>query len=173
MDHNLWCLSDEAYWDIRFEAEQSSIVSLPGMKDRTCILYTFSKSFSMVSSLVFIFCLRPYLTTLQTGWRLGAAIGPAALITHINKINTNDEACTTHFIQYAGLVFLSDEAKAFTQELVAELKKRRDIVCIFPIHIGLYLTRPRSLFLCSILFLASAALPLRLLSTYLLTSPKQ
>ena len=39
--HNLWVLSDEAYFDIRYAGESKSIVSLPGMLERTVILYTF------------------------------------------------------------------------------------------------------------------------------------
>ena len=58
---------------------------LPGMRERTVILYTFSKKFAM------------------TGWRLGAAIGPDDLIAQITKLNTNDESCTTHFVQAAGV----------------------------------------------------------------------
>ena len=53
------------------------------MMERTVILYTCSKRFAM------------------TGWRCGAAIGPQEVIAAINKLNTNDESCTTHFIQRA------------------------------------------------------------------------
>lgn len=88
-----------------------SIVSLPGMQERTVILHTYSKSFSM------------------TGWRLGAAVGPAEVINHINRLNTNDEACTTHFIQWAGLHLMSPSAQDFLHKtLLPELKKRRDLV---------------------------------------------
>ena len=52
-EHNLYILSDEPYYDILFEAQPRSIVACDGMQERTVILYTFSKSFSM------------------TGWRLG------------------------------------------------------------------------------------------------------
>ena len=57
--HDLWVLPDEAYFENRYRGESRSIVSYPGMKERTVILYTFGKKFAM------------------TGWRLGAAIGPA------------------------------------------------------------------------------------------------
>lgn len=103
-------LSDEAYFDLVYEGQPQSIVSLPGMKERTVILYTFSKKYSM------------------TGWRLGAAIGPKEVIDKINKINTNDEACTTHFIQWAGIEALKGDL-AYCDKLVETLKERRD-VCI-------------------------------------------
>lgn len=93
------------------EAEPKSIVALPDMLDRTVILHTYSKSFSM------------------TGWRLGAAVGPKEIIAHINRLNTNDEACTTHFIQWAGLHLISGAAQAFLKDqLLPELKLRRDLV---------------------------------------------
>lgn len=81
------------------------------MKDRTVILHTYSKSFCM------------------TGWRLGAAVGPECIIDQINKLNTNDEACTTHFIQLAGLSLSSPDAQSFIQnELLPELRRRRDLL---------------------------------------------
>jgi aspartate/methionine/tyrosine aminotransferase len=52
--HNLFVLCDEAYFDIRYEGKSNSFASLPGMAERSVILYTFSKKFAM------------------TGWRLGA-----------------------------------------------------------------------------------------------------
>ncbi|MFT4656757.1 MAG: aspartate aminotransferase, partial [Ilumatobacter sp.] len=43
IEHNLWVLSDEAYFEMRYAGESSSIAALPGMAERTVILYTFSK----------------------------------------------------------------------------------------------------------------------------------
>ena len=83
--HDLWVLSDEAYFEMRYSGTSTSIASLPGMQERTVILYTFSKKFAM------------------TGWRLGAAIGPRQIADMIAKLNTNDESCTTHFVQHAGV----------------------------------------------------------------------
>jgi aspartate/methionine/tyrosine aminotransferase len=83
--NNLWVLSDEAYFEMRYAGESHSIASLPGMQERTVILYTFSKKFAM------------------TGWRLGAAIAPVQIADVIAKLNTNDESCTAHFVQWAGL----------------------------------------------------------------------
>jgi len=105
--HDLWVLSDEAYYDIRYSGKSSSIAALPGMAERTVILYTFSKKFAM------------------TGWRLGCAAGPADVIDGIGKFNTNIESCSNHFVQMAGIAALQgpDEPQ---QAIVAELKRRRD-----------------------------------------------
>jgi aspartate/methionine/tyrosine aminotransferase len=48
--HNLWVLSDEAYFHLVFGRNHGdSIISLPGMRERTVILFTCSKSWAMVN----------------------------------------------------------------------------------------------------------------------------
>ena len=105
--HDLWVLSDEAYFEMRYAGTSTSIASQPEMQARTVILYTFSKKFAM------------------TGWRLGAAVGPDELIAQITKINTNDESCTTHFVQAAGVEALQGEQDG-ARAILAELERRRD-----------------------------------------------
>jgi aspartate/methionine/tyrosine aminotransferase len=107
--NDLSVLSDEAYFDIRYSGEPMSIASLPGMAERTVILYTFSKKFAM------------------TGWRLGAAVGPVKFIEHISKINVNDESCSNHFIQYGALAGLQG-SNAGPDSIIATLKERRDVL---------------------------------------------
>ena len=107
--YNLWVLSDEAYFRVRYAGESHSIASLPGMQERTVILYTFSKTYAM------------------TGWRLGAAIGPADLMKVFAKLNVNDESCTNHFIQHGGIEALTGDQSG-AEDLITELKLRRDIL---------------------------------------------
>ncbi|MGO3151222.1 MAG: pyridoxal phosphate-dependent aminotransferase [Galactobacter sp.] len=110
MEHDLWVLSDEAYFETRYSGTSKSIASIPGMAERTVILYTFSKKFAM------------------TGSRLGCAVAPPELAQVFSTLNTNDESCTTHYVQWAGIAALTG-----TQEPVAQmlntLKERRDAAC--------------------------------------------
>jgi aspartate/methionine/tyrosine aminotransferase len=106
IEHDLWVLSDEAYFEMRYSGTSTSIASLPGMAERTVILYTFSKKFAM------------------TGWRLGCAVAPVAVAEQIAKLNTNDESCTTHFVQAAGVEALRDPSGG--KPILAELQRRRD-----------------------------------------------
>ncbi len=126
--HDLWVLSDEAYFEMRYSGTSTSIASLPGMQERTVILYTFSKKFAM------------------TGWRLGAAIAPAPLAATIAKINTNDESCTAHFVQWAGVEAVTGD-QAGPAALLAELRTRRDAavdaVNAIP---GMHTARPEATF---------------------------
>ncbi len=105
--HDLTVLCDEAYFDMRYSGVSRSFVELPEMADRCVILYTFSKKFAM------------------TGWRLGAAIGPEPVVDAISKLNVNDESCTTHFIQVAGVEALTGDQSG-PKAILAELRRRRD-----------------------------------------------
>lgn len=105
--NDLYVLSDESYFEMRYEGKSKSIASLPGMAERTVILYTFSKKFAM------------------TGWRLGAAIAPKEIADVISKLNTNDESCTTHFVQYGGVEAIKGDQSA-TPIMLNTLKQRRD-----------------------------------------------
>jgi aspartate/methionine/tyrosine aminotransferase len=128
LKHDLYVLCDEAYFDIRYEGESSSLASLPGMAERCVILYTFSKKFAM------------------TGWRLGAAIGAKEIIDVITKLNVNDESCSNHFIQYAAIEGLTgDQTEA--KQILATLKERRDAaVDILNSIDGVYCFRPNATF---------------------------
>ena len=108
LKHDLYVLSDEAYFDIRYEGRSRSIVSLPGMAERCVVLYTFSKKFAM------------------TGWRLGAAIGPKEIIDVIIKLNVNDESCPNHFIQYGAIEGLTGD-QSESRRILQILKERRDV----------------------------------------------
>jgi aspartate/methionine/tyrosine aminotransferase len=105
--HDLLVLCDEAYFDIRYQGRSRSLVSFPGMEERCLILYTFSKKYAM------------------TGWRLGAAVGPQKLVDGIAKLNVNDESCSNHFVQYAGLEALTGPQDG-SRAIMDTLKQRRD-----------------------------------------------
>ena len=127
--HNLWVLSDDAYFEIRYSSDLAkSIVSIPGMQERTVILYTFSKKYAM------------------TGWRLGASIGPENVIKEMARFNINDESCTNHFIQFALSSVLEGKC-ADADKILKTLKSRRDI-CIEKLNLinGLEVPRPESTF---------------------------
>ena len=109
IQNDMFLISDDAYFDTLFEGTPRSIASLPGMKQRTLTMYTFSKKFAM------------------TGWRLGGAIGPSKIIEQITRLNVNMESCTTHFIQYGGIAGL-EASKKETQDILDKLRVRRDIL---------------------------------------------
>ncbi len=109
-DRNLWLISDEAYEDVLYDgAAHVSPGSLPGMYERTILLYTFSKSYAM------------------TGLRLGyiAAADPQ-LRERLKKVIFYTASNVTSIVQYGGIGALEgsqDCIAAFRDELQA----RRDL----------------------------------------------
>jgi len=108
LENDLWVLTDEAYFETRYEGESESIASIPGMAERTVILYTFSKRFAM------------------TGWRVGASIGPPEVMEIIGQLNVNDESCTNHFAQWAMIEALEGGTE-MCKPITDELRVRRDV----------------------------------------------
>lgn len=128
ISNNLWVLSDEAYYEMIYDGTPRSIVEIPNMKERTVILYTFSKKFAM------------------TGWRVGGSIGPEKIINIIAKLNINAESCTTHFIQEAMVEALTGDMSG-AKEILNRLKKRRNVAVSGLNAIdGIDISMPRSTF---------------------------
>ncbi len=69
--HDLIVISDDIYTSFSYQNSFVPFASLPGMKERTIILNSFSKNFTM------------------TGWRIGNIIAPDYLIKVIQQINEN------------------------------------------------------------------------------------
>ncbi|GAA1555193.1 pyridoxal phosphate-dependent aminotransferase [Brevibacterium picturae] len=109
-EFDLWVLSDEAYFEMRYKGRSKSIAALDGMRERTVILYTFSKKFAM------------------TGSRLGCAVASRQIAEAISTMNTNDESCTTHYVQWAGIAALQGP-QAPVGQMLEVLRKRRDATC--------------------------------------------
>ncbi|MFP3395981.1 pyridoxal phosphate-dependent aminotransferase [Brevibacterium sp. H602] len=109
-EFDLWVLSDEAYFEMRYRGKSQSIAALPGMRERTVILYTFSKKYAM------------------TGSRLGCAVAPKEVSEAISLMNTNDESCTNQYVQWAGIAALRGPQGPVGQMLEV-LRKRRDATC--------------------------------------------
>jgi len=105
--HDLWVLADEVYARVLFSGEYKSIWSLPGMAERTVIIDGFSKSFAM------------------TGWRLGYAVAPVAVIDAMDLLVLNTFTCAAEFTQVAAIEALRDSTNA-VEAMVAEYRKRRD-----------------------------------------------
>ena len=103
--------SDEIYEQILFDGlEHESIVSHPGMEERTVLASGHSKGFAM------------------TGWRLGWAVLPTAEEAAVFKrININIMSCVPPFLQEAGVAAYEDPASAgVVRAMVDEFERRRD-----------------------------------------------
>ena len=108
-DRNILVLSDEIYSRLLFEGEHFSIMSVPGMQERTILLDGFSKTYAM------------------TGWRMGYGVMRADLAAQVTRLQTNSNSCTASFTQMAGIEALRGDQSSVDQ-MCAEFKRRRDVV---------------------------------------------
>jgi aspartate/methionine/tyrosine aminotransferase len=107
-DRNIAILSDEIYSRLLFEGEHFSIMSVPGMQERTILLDGFSKTYAM------------------TGWRLGYGVMRPDLAAHITRLMTNSNSCTASFTQMAGIEALRGDQSS-VDHMCEEFKHRRDV----------------------------------------------
>lgn len=105
--HDLWVLSDEIYARIIYGGEYISMLSYPGMPERTLIIDGFSKSFAM------------------TGWRLGYTVAPPQVADALAMMAINSYTCVAEFTQYAATDALRDR-EGNTPRMVAEFARRRE-----------------------------------------------
>lgn len=102
-------LADEIYWQIIYDRKFHSITRFQGMPERTIILDGFSKSYSM------------------TGWRLGFGVMNETLATHITRLMTNSNSCTSALTQWAGVEALTGPQES-VQEMRRAFQERRDVM---------------------------------------------
>ncbi|MGH2764787.1 MAG: pyridoxal phosphate-dependent aminotransferase, partial [Actinomycetota bacterium] len=106
---DLYVLSDEVYWAIRYEGAHESIAEIDGLRDRTILLDGCSKSFAM------------------TGWRLGFAALPEPLVEPVTRLVINAVSCTASFTQHAAVAALTGPWEP-VEQMIAEFRTRRDVI---------------------------------------------
>ncbi len=84
-EKDLYVVSDEIYGELTYKDKHVSIASLPGMQERTILINGFSKAYAM------------------TGWRLGYACAPKAIMEQMIKIHQFAIMCAPTTSQYAAV----------------------------------------------------------------------
>lgn len=111
--HNIWAISDEVYHTIAYNAEPGqaapSIAAAPGMKERTIIVDSLSKTYAM------------------TGWRIGYLLAPAQIIEQTSKIAENLHSSVNSISQYAGIAAMTGP-QGIVEEMRQEYLSKRQIV---------------------------------------------
>ncbi|HYE84329.1 MAG TPA: pyridoxal phosphate-dependent aminotransferase [Clostridia bacterium] len=108
--HDFLVLADEVYEKIIYDGNENfSIGSLPGMKERTIIINAVSKTYSM------------------TGWRIGWIAADRNLMKTLVRTHQYLVTCATSFAQFGAIEAL-EGSQCRSKEMVAEFKRRRDLV---------------------------------------------
>ena len=126
-ERDLIVITDEIYGELTYDTAHTSIVSLPGLRDRTIFLHGFSKAWAM------------------TGFRLGYACGPAELIEAMMKIHQYTMLCASSLSQKAALEALA-RPEADVAEMVDEYRRRRNFIVAAFADLGLECHRPLGAF---------------------------
>ena len=113
IENDIYVMSDEIYAELTYKDKHVSIVSLPGMKERTILINGFSKAYAM------------------TGWRLGYACGPAEIIKQMTKIHQYCIMCAPTTSQYAAVEALKNGDSDVAEMRTAYNQRRRFLINAF------------------------------------------
>jgi aspartate aminotransferase len=105
-------LSDEIYEQLTYgDAKPTCVATLrPQLKDRTITISGASKSYAM------------------TGWRMGWAVAPAAVVKAMDTIQSQETSCPSSISQ-AALIAALDGPQDCVAAMRAEFRARRDLAC--------------------------------------------
>ncbi len=126
-EHDLLVITDEIYGELTYDAPHTSIIGLPGLRDRTLFLHGFSKAWAM------------------TGFRLGYACGPAELIEAMMKIHQYTMLCASSLSQKAALEALA-RPETDVAEMLDEYRRRRNFIATAFADMGIECHRPLGAF---------------------------
>ena len=113
VEKDLYVISDEIYGELTYKGKHVSIVSLPGMKERTILINGFSKAYAM------------------TGWRLGYACGPRVIMDQMLKIHQFAIMCAPTTSQYAAVEALKNGDEDVQEMREAYNQRRRYLMHAF------------------------------------------
>ncbi|AKJ65257.1 pyridoxal phosphate-dependent aminotransferase [Kiritimatiella glycovorans] len=108
-ERDLLVLSDEIYGELTYDRDHCSLISQPGMKERTVYLHGMSKAWSM------------------TGYRLGFACAPAELIEAMMKIHQYTMLCAPTPSQ-KGAIEALENGDEDVESMRAEYRRRRNVM---------------------------------------------
>ena len=109
-EKDLFVISDEIYSELTYGRHHCTIAALSGMKERTVLINGFSKSYAM------------------TGWRLGYAFAPEAILRQMLKIHQYAIMCAPTTSQYAAVEALRNGDRDVEEMREAYDQRRRFLV---------------------------------------------
>lgn len=124
---NLFVVSDEIYDRLTYDRPHVCVASLQGARNNTILLNGFSKAYAM------------------TGWRVGYACAPRAVLAVMVKIHSYTALCAPITAQRAALEALKSGEQSVT-EMVAEYNRRRRLFVSGLNQIGLKCHMPDGAF---------------------------
>src|SRR5208337_2772771 len=106
----IWVISDECYVYLNYTGKLFSVGSLPVYHNRFLIVGSLSKTYAM------------------TGWRLGFTLGPAPVVTAVQKLQSQSTSNPTSIVQKAAVVALKGPQQCVEDMRVEYIKLRDHVV---------------------------------------------
>lgn len=126
--HNFLVISDDIYNKMIYDNKKyTNIATFDGMKERTLIIGSLSKTYAM------------------DGWRIGYLIGPKPFIKQALKMHQHILSCPNTFVQEGARVALISSQNC-VEEMVKEFDRRRKLMMSYLDDMGVPYERPRGAF---------------------------
>jgi aminotransferase len=122
--HDIYAITDEIYEYMLYDGkEHISLASLPGAFERTITLSGFSKTYNM------------------TGWRLGYAVGPEAIIEKMGLLSDLIYICAPTPLQH-GVAEAFEMDDGYFDEMASSYARKRQLMCSTLEEIGFLVPWP-------------------------------
>jgi aspartate aminotransferase len=123
-ERGIYVISDECYVYLNYTGEEFSLGSLTEVKDRLLVVGSLSKTYAM------------------TGWRLGFTLGPAPIVSQMQKLQSQSTSNPTSIVQKAAVGALNGPQECVAEmradyiklrdEIVTGLRKLPGVTCTMP-----------------------------------------
>jgi aspartate aminotransferase len=127
-ERGIWAVSDECYVYLNYTGQRFSIGSLREYRERMVILGSLSKTYAM------------------TGWRLGYALGPAAVVSAMAKLQSQSTSNPTSMVQKAAVTALTGPQECVEQMRQEYIMLRDHVVSGLRSIPGIQCTLPEGAF---------------------------
>ena len=127
-ERGIYVVSDECYVYLNFTGQLFSAGEVHDVKERLLILGSLSKTYAM------------------TGWRLGYVLGPAPVVSAMNKLQSQSTSNPTSIVQKAAVVALNGSQDCVKEMLAGYIRLRDKVVAGLRAIPGLTCASPNGAF---------------------------
>jgi aspartate aminotransferase len=127
-ERGVWVISDECYVYLNYTGKNFSVGSLNEYRERFLVVGSLSKTYAM------------------TGWRLGYTLGPATVVSAVQKLQSQSTSNPTSIVQKAAVAALSSSQQCVAEMRAEYIKLRDHIVAGLRSIPGVKCTMPEGAF---------------------------
>jgi aspartate aminotransferase len=124
----IWVISDECYVYLNYTGKRFSVGSVRECKDRLLVIGSLSKTYAM------------------TGWRLGYGLGPAPVISAMQKLQSQSTSNPTSIVQKAAVAGLNGPQQCVEEMRTEYIRLRDHVVTGLRAIPGITCTMPQGAF---------------------------